>query len=116
MPHYEIIVHVTRDLPCASAEEAAAIVRRQVLAATGATDALLHFAVWRKDPAAAASPLPLPVRQTLHDFFTALERCAAEAEITFRERVAAILIGAPADGAPGDERDPAEAPPRVWRP
>jgi hypothetical protein len=116
MPCYEILVHVTRDLPCASAEEAAALVRRQVLAATGATDTLRHLAVWREDPAPAASPLPLPVRQTLHDVFTALERCAAEAEITFRERVAAILIGATPDDAVVDERDPAEVPERVGQP
>jgi hypothetical protein len=58
----------------------------------------------------------LPVRQTLRDVFTALERCAAEAETTFRERMAAILIGASADGIVVDERDPAEVPERVGPP
>jgi hypothetical protein len=116
MPRYEIIVHVTRDLPCASAEEAAAIVRHEGLAESGAVGHLLHLAVWREDPAPAASPLPLPVRQTLRDVFTALERCAAEAETTFRDRVAAILIGPRPTAPRGDERDPAEGPPRVGQP
>ena len=54
--------------------------------------ALLHLAVWREDPAPAASPLPPPLRRSLVNFFTALERCAGEAEEAFRGRVEAILM------------------------
>ena len=92
MPHYEIVAHVTRELDCASAEEAAAEFRRQLLADAGPADALLHLAVWREDPAPAASPLPAALRSSLVDFFAALERCAGEAEEAFRGRVEAILM------------------------
>ena len=63
MPRYEIVAHVTRELECASAEEAAAEFRRQLLADAGLDDALLHLAVWREDPAPAVSPLPSSLRQ-----------------------------------------------------
>src|SRR5687767_11373863 len=100
MPRYEIIAHVTRELTCESAEDAAAIFRRELLAGTEPNDALLHLAVWREDPSPASSPLPSSLRQALVDFFTALERSAGEAETAFRERVAAILtVSAP--GAAG---------------
>jgi hypothetical protein len=92
MPRYEIVAHVTRELDAASAEEAAAEFRRQLLADAGGTDALLHLAVWREDPAPAVSPLPAPLRQGLDAFFTGLEGCASEAEETFRGRVEAILM------------------------
>ena len=92
MPRYEIVAHVTRDLDCESAEEAAAEFRRQVLANTGLADALLHLAVWREDPAPAVSPLPTALRRSLEDFFASLERCASEAEEAFRGRVEAILM------------------------
>jgi hypothetical protein len=98
MPRYEIVAHVTRELDCASAEEAATAFRRQVLEDAGLADALLHLAVWREDPAPAASPLPAPLRRSLMDFFAALERCAGEAEEAFRGRVEAILMG-PASAA-----------------
>lgn len=105
MPRYEIVAHVTRELECASAEEAATEFRRQLLADAGHTDALLHLGVWRADPDPAMSPLPSSLRHHLKEFFTALERCAGEAEDAFRGRVEAILMGsAPAagdaDGAP----------------
>ena len=101
MPRYEIVAHVTRELDCASAEEAATEFRRQLLVDAGLADALLHLGVWRADPAPAASPLPTPLRRSLVDFFTALERCASEAEEAFRGRVEAILM-VPASAA-GDE-------------
>lgn len=91
MPRYEIIAHVSQELACETAEDAAAIVRRQLLAQTGTQDDLLHLAVWRDDPAPAASPLPPALRQTLVDFFATLERSAEDAETAFRERVAALL-------------------------
>ncbi len=104
MPRYEIVAHVTRDLDCASAEEAATEFRRQLLAEAGLDDTLLHLAVWREDPAPASSPLPSSLRRSLVDFFAALERCAGEAEEAFRGRVEAILmvpgsVAADEDGA-----------------
>jgi hypothetical protein len=106
MPRYEIVAHVTRELDCASAEEAATEFRRQLLADAGLADALLHLAVWREDPAAAASPLPSSLRHSLVDFFTALERCAGEEEEAFRGRVEAILM-VPEPEAGDEARDPA---------
>ena len=108
MPRYEIVAHVTRDLDCASAEEAATEFRRQLLTDAGHTDALLHLAVWREDPAPAASPLPTSLRRSLGDFFAALERCAGEAEEAFRGRVEAILM-VPASAA--DDEDGTQAVP-----
>src|SRR5215210_3641862 len=87
MPRYEIVAHIRRELDAASAEEAAAEFRRELLAESGAADALLHLAVWREDPAPAVSPLPSPLRQRLEGFFTGLERSASDAEETFRGRV-----------------------------
>jgi hypothetical protein len=101
MPRYEIVAHVTRELECASAEEAATEFRRQLLADAGLADALLHLAVWRADPAPAASPLPTSLRRSLVNFFADLERCAGEAEEAFRGRVEAILM-VPGSAA-GDE-------------
>ncbi len=101
MPRYEIVAHITRELDCASAEEAATEFRRQLLADAGLADALLHLAVWREDPAPVASPLPPSLRRSLVNFFAALERCAGEAEEAFRGRVEAILM-VPASAA-GDE-------------
>ena len=101
MPRYEIVAHVTREFDCASAEEAAAEFRRQVLADAGLGDALLHLAVWREDPAPSVSPLPKPLRGSLEGFFTSLEQCASEAEEEFRGRVEAILMVP--SSVPGDE-------------
>ena len=101
MPRYEIVAHITRDLDCASAEDAATEFRRQLLTDARLADALLHLAVWREDPAPATSPIPASVRRSLEDFFAALERCAGEAEEAFRGRVEAILM-VPASAA-GDE-------------
>ena len=92
MPRYEIVAHITRELDGASAEEAAAEFRRQLLADARHNDALLHLAVWREDPAPAVSPLPSSLRTSLIDFFATLERCASEAEEAFRGRVEAILM------------------------
>jgi hypothetical protein len=114
MPRYEIVAHVTRELDCASAEEAATEFRRQLLTDAGLADALLHLAVWREDPVPAASPLPASLRRNLEDFFAALERCAGEAEEAFRGRVEAILM-VPASAA-GDDVRPRFAPAQNERP
>jgi hypothetical protein len=108
MPRYEILAHVTCELEGETAEEAAALFQRQVLAKAGIADKVLQLAVWRQDPAASASPLPTPLRQQLIDFFAALERSAAEAEATFRERVEAIL--AVPGPAAARAADPSETP------
>lgn len=92
MPRYEIVAHVTRELDCETAEEAAAIVRRQVLTDPALAADLMHLAVWRQDPPPAVSPLPTGLRQQLVDFFATLERCAADAEEAFRGRVEALLM------------------------
>jgi hypothetical protein len=93
MPRYEIVAHVTRELECANAEDAAAEFRRQLLGDAGRNDALLHLAV---------SPLPSSLRKSLMDFFASLERCASDAEEAFRGRVEAILmVPAPAAGNEG---------------
>jgi hypothetical protein len=110
MPRYEIVAHITRELDCASAEEAATEFRRQLVGDAGLADALLHLAVWREDPAPAASPLPTSVRRRLEDFFAALERSAGEAEEAFRGQVEAILMVR--ESAPGvGERDHLGTPP-----
>lgn len=109
MPRYEIIAHVTQDLACETAEDAAAIVRRQWLAETGDQDDLLHLAVWREDPAPAASPLPPELRRTLAEFFATLERCAGDAEAAFRERVAAILTVSAVEAAVAEQHRAARA-------
>ena len=109
MPRYEIVAHVTRELEGASAEEAAAEFRRELLTDTGHDDAILHLAVWREDPAPAVSPLPSSLRNSLIDFFATLERCAGEAEEAFRGRVEEILMvsrpSAGDGGAPSDMTD-----------
>ena len=91
MPRYEIVAHVTRELDCDTAEEAAAVFRRQLLSEARVADSLVHLAVWREEPAPAVSALPPSLRQKLTAFFTALERSASEAEEAFRGRVEAIL-------------------------
>lgn len=93
MPRYEIVAHVTSEIDCPSAEEAAAIVRRQIMDGPAGPNQLHHLAVWRDDTAAASSPLDPVIRAKLVDFFTALEQCAADAEETFRGQVEAILMG-----------------------
>ena len=102
MPRYEIVAHVTRELECETATEAATIVRRQLQAEAATADHLLHLAVWREDAGPAVSPLPLTLRQRLVEFFAALERCAEEAEDAFRGRVEAILMGSTAHRAQGE--------------
>jgi hypothetical protein len=114
MPRFEIVAHVTRELECATAEEAATEFRRQLLADAGLADTLLHLAVWRQDPAPAASPLPPSLRHRLEEFFTALERCAGEAEEAFRGRVEAILMVP--ESAGGDEDGTQSVPAEGARP
>jgi hypothetical protein len=91
MPRYEIVVHVAREMECATPEQAAAVVRDQIVGQPGDPAELLHLAVWRGDRAGGASPLPPPLRRKLVDFFAALDRCAADAEAAFRDRVASVL-------------------------
>lgn len=90
MARFEIVMHVTRELPCDTADEAAALVRGQS-GSEAAAEQLVHLAVWRQPPAPAPSPLPDAIRKHLVNFFTSLEGCAAEAENAFRDEVAAIL-------------------------
>lgn len=92
MPRYEIVAHVARHVDCATPEEAAQFVRGQLTSAAGGQLELLHLAVWREEVTAdAISPLPPSLRRKLIDFFSALDRSAADAEEAFRGRVAAIL-------------------------
>jgi hypothetical protein len=95
MAHYEIVAHVVRELPCETADEAAAIFRRQLLADAVRGDGLLHLAVWRQNGEPQSSPLPPSLRQQLVDFFAGLERCAGEAEAAFRGQVESILMRMP---------------------
>jgi hypothetical protein len=76
MPRYEIVDPVIRELDSETAEDAAAIFHRQLLAEARRGDSLVHLAMWRDEaePAAAAR-LPTP-RQSLGAFFAAVERCA----------------------------------------
>lgn len=92
MPRFEIVAQVTREFDCETAEEAAAIFRRQLCDGEGHTDNILHLALWRDEPI-PHSPLPPALRQQLVSFFDALDRCAGEAEEEFRGRVEAILTG-----------------------
>jgi hypothetical protein len=108
MPRYEIVAHVTRELDCASAEEAATEFRRQLLADAGLADTLLHLGVWRADPPPAVSPLPTSLRNRLEGFFAALEHSAGEAEEAFRGRVEAILMASPP--AAGEADSPSSVP------
>ena len=104
MPRYEIVAHLTCELSCETAEEAAALFQRHVLTEASIADEVLQLAVWRQEPAGTASPLPTTLRQQLIDFFAALERSADEAEATFRERVEAILTVAGPAAAPARGR------------
>lgn len=99
MPRYEIVAHVTSEMDCQNAEEAAAIIRRQIADGPTGPNRLLHLAVWREEPGETPSPVDSTIRDKLVDFFLTLERRAAEAEETFRGQVEAILMGAfvPAD-------------------
>jgi hypothetical protein len=102
VPHYEIVAHVIRELDCETAEDAAAIFRRQLLADARHADTLVHLAVWREDPAPSGSPVSASIRQKLVDFFSSLELSAGEAEAAFRGRVAAILGSSATDHLPAD--------------
>ena len=102
MPRYEIVAHLTSDLECETAEDAAALFRQRALEEGGPSLDVVHLAVWRHDPPPAVSPLPVELRQQLRQFFTALERCASDTEQEFRERVAAILTNM----EPGDRATP----------
>lgn len=93
MPRYEIVVHVTSEMDCTSAEEASAVIRRQIMEGPAGPNQLLHLAVWREASAHEPSPVDPVIRDKLIDFFRTLEHRAAEAEETFRGQVEAILLG-----------------------
>lgn len=102
MPRYEIVAHVVRELDCDTAEDAAAIFRRQLLTEARGDDTLVHLAAWRDEADPAAPAVPSTMRQKLAEFFAAVERCAEDAEEAFRDRVEAILMGpAGLDGTDG---------------
>lgn len=91
MPRYEIVAHVIRELDCETAEDAAEVFRRQLLAEARRGEALVHLAVWRDEAEPAAAAVSPTLRQKLGEFFATVERCAGDAETAFRERVEAIL-------------------------
>ena len=104
MPRYEIVAHVIRELECDTAEDAAAIFRRQLQAEARLADTLVHLAAWREDPEPTGSPIPPSLRLKLVDFFASLERSAQEAEAAFRGRVEAILLAPVAESGDADDR------------
>jgi hypothetical protein len=99
MPRYEIVAHVTSEMDCQNAEEAAAIIRRQIADGPAGPNQLLHLAVWREEPGEISSPVDPVIRDKLVDFFLTLEHRAGEVEEIFRGQVEAILLGnyVPAD-------------------
>jgi hypothetical protein len=105
MPRFEILYHATCDLPCASAEEAAAILRAQVTGTDGGQALVHQLAVWRADADAAASPLDTAARTQMDAFFREVDRCAQEAEARFRGDVEAILLALPLQDAAGPTTD-----------
>jgi hypothetical protein len=105
MPRFEILYHATCDLPCASAEEAAAILRAQVTGPVAGQAQVHQLAVWRDDADAAASPLDAAARTQLDAFFTEVLRCAQQAEERFRGDVEAILLALPIQDATGSATD-----------
>lgn len=116
MPRYEIVAHVARHIDCATPEEAAHVVRGHLTSTTGGQVELLHLAVWREEVATnAASPLPPSLRRKLIDFFSALDRSAADAEEAFRGRVAAILSASTEHQAGGLGRSATPPSPAVDR-
>lgn len=96
MPRYEILFHAVCDIACDSAEDAAVMVRTQMLGLASDQAQVRHLAVWRDDPEAAVSPLDSDARAQLDAFFTAVQRCANQAEDQFRHDVEAILLAMPA--------------------
>jgi hypothetical protein len=95
MPRFEILYHATCDLSCASAEDAAAIIRAQMAVSGGDQVQVHQLAVWRADGDAALSPLDFAARAQLDAFFAEVLRCAQEAEERFRGDVEAILLAMP---------------------
>lgn len=114
MPRYEIVAHVVRELDCDTAEDAASVFRRQLLAEARRDDALIHLAVWRDEADPAASAVPPTMRQKLAEFFATVERCAEDAEEAFRDRVEAIFMGPAGLDDTTDGTRPGPSTPR-WR-
>jgi|SRR5579884_3266224 len=98
MPRYELVVHLMCDLDGETPDEAAAIFKQHLLAATDAETSpeLYQLALWRQADGAHLSPLPESLHQQLVDFFSGVARSAAIAEEAFRLRVAEILTEADA--------------------
>lgn len=110
MPRFEMLYHATCDLPCASAEEAAAILRAQVTGPVGGQTQVHQLAVWREDADAATSPLDSAARTQMEAFFKEVLRCAQEAEARFRGDVEAILLALPMQEAANSTTDDASEP------
>jgi hypothetical protein len=92
MPRYEVVAHLVVTSTALTPEEAATVLKREVLAAAPGAVELRSLAVW---PAAQSpSPLPDSLRQQLAVFFTGVEQRAMLEEDAFRARVAEILLGA----------------------
>jgi hypothetical protein len=92
MPRYEVVAHLVVTSKAATPEEAASMLKREVLAAAQGAVTLRNLAVW---PAAQSpSPLPDTLWQQLAVFFTGVKQCAMREEDAFRARVAEILLGA----------------------
>lgn len=105
MPRYEVVTHSTYELDAATPEEAAALLMRE-LTATGASAVEVHrLALWCVPLGGIASPLPLALRRQLAAFFGGVEQSAAQADETFRTRVAAILATAPPANDPTQLKD-----------
>jgi hypothetical protein len=102
MPRYEVVTHIAVDLDGDLPEEAAAVFRREFVAAPGI--ALRSLAVWPSHAGATPSPLPPHLQQQLVDFFAAVACHAAVEEEVFRARVEEIL-GSGADAALTGTRD-----------
>ncbi len=93
---YEVVAHLVVTATALTPEEAATVLKREVLAAAPGAVTLRSLAVW---PAAQSpSPLPDALRQQLTVFFSGVEQCALREEDAFRARVAEILLGAAVGG------------------
>ena len=105
MPRFEILYHATCDLACDSAEQAATILRAQMMGPGEGQTQVHQFAVWREDANAAVSPLDSAARTQLDAFFVEVDRCAREAEERFRGDVEAILLATSIQDVTGSETD-----------
>ncbi len=106
MPRYEVVAHLVVTSNASTPEEAATMLKQEVLAAAQRAVALRSLAVW---PAAQSpSPLPDALRQQLAAFFAGVEQCAKHEEALFRARVEDILRGVVVGSAPETQADGSE--------